>query len=722
MINTSNEYKQLIRKNRTFLPKASLILADNTVLNLVPADIMQGGIKIDDSVGEKVSLGTAIINKCTLTLNNFSGKFDSYNFAGAVARPQIGLQLSNSIEYLAKGVFAANRPTVAGSIIVLEALDNMALFDTEFSAVSISFPCTALQLLQSVCLHCGVSLSTVNFRNSTYIVESRPDDESISCREIVSWIAQIAGCFARCNAQGALELRWFDFEALETGDNINGGTFDSSTPFSSGDNVNGGNFSDYNSGDNADGGTFADMQRYHHLFSFNGEPTIGTDDIYITGIQVTDTSESPTTVLFGSVGYVLPITDNKLIQNASQAAAIANSVGQAIVGMRFRSFSGNVQSDPAMEAGDVAWVSTRKGNSYPILFTSLGFALGNSETVSCGAETPAQANYRPTPEMKAIVEARKTAHQQISAYDLAVQQLTNLITNGFGLFKTEVEDSNGGIIYYMHDKQVMDESLYRWFMTSGGMIEQKKVDGAWTTVSAVDNEGNALYNVITARGIVADWIRTGSLVSQNGKSAINLDDGTFNLGGGKLIWNGINLVMTGEVNADSGQIGPFALNDRGLFGQLIEIYEDAGYPFMWFTKPGDSGWGSNNSGRANFEPSAMVVRDIKNGIETDISVIARDDTQGTTGKVQITRSSLSSGNIISRATLKSNGLTVDNYENGVFNYSIELNENGLNIAHNNFGGNIFVFEDDTYVSGIGIRALYNKVIAIEQKLAQHGIT
>lgn len=692
MINTSNEYKQLIRKNRTFLPKTSLTLGDSTILNLTPADIMLGGIKIDDSVGEKVALGSAIINKCTLTLNNFSGKFDAYNFSGAVVRPQIGLQLSDTVEYLAKGVFIANRPTVAGSIIVLEALDNMALFDTEFSSVNISFPCTVLQLLQAACLHCGVSLATVSFLNSAYIIESRPDDASISCREIVSWIAQIAGCFARCNAQGALELKWFDFEALDTGANLDGGTFDSNSPYSSGDSVDGGNFADYNSGDNIDGGTFADMQRYHHLYSFSGEPTIGTDDIYITGIQVTDSSENPTTVLFGSTGYVLPISDNKLIQNASQAAAIANSIGQAIVGMKFRSFQGNVQSDPSMEAGDVAWASTRKGNSYPVLFTSLGFALGNSETVSCGAETPAQANYRPTQEMKAIVEARKAASQQITAYDLAVQQLTNLITNGFGLFKSRVEDSNGGIIYYLHDQPTMDESLYRWFMTSGGMIEQKKVLGTWTTVSGIDNEGNALFNVLTTRGINADWVNAGTL-------------------------NGIK-VITNE-----GKIGPFTLNNTGLFGQLIEIYENAGYPYMWFTKPGASGWGSNGSARANYEPSALQVREIVDGVETDVTVIARDDTTGIKGKFSIEKWNTSTGSLLTRTIIKDGSVKFENLQSGQ-QYAVEFTPLGITVSNNSAGGtgSILWVGGKCYIDGTAYEDALNRIAAIEQKLYNHGIT
>jgi len=276
MINTSNEYKIRIRKNRKFYKRGSIALANGTTLNLIDSDFINDGFRIDDSVGEKVALGTVVINKCTYYLNNFNGKFNTYDFGDAVLRPQSGLQLSETIEYLPKGIFTVDNPGAKGSIIVLEALDNAAKFNTEFSGVTISFPCTNRQLLQAVCLYCGVSLATVSFFNADYINNSRPADEATSCREVVSWIAQMAGCFARCNTLGALELKWYDFAVFENTSNIDGGSFDSSTPYATGDSVDGGSFTDYTTGDSVDGGNFTDMDRYHHLYSFSGSPTIGT--------------------------------------------------------------------------------------------------------------------------------------------------------------------------------------------------------------------------------------------------------------------------------------------------------------------------------------------------------------------------------------------------------------------------------------------------------------
>ena len=99
MINTSNEYKSMIRGHRKFLPKATLQLANGTILYLVDEDkdIMMPGIEIDDGVSEPgaFKIGTAKINSCAIRLNNYSGKFDNYDFTGAVVTPYTGLQLSS---------------------------------------------------------------------------------------------------------------------------------------------------------------------------------------------------------------------------------------------------------------------------------------------------------------------------------------------------------------------------------------------------------------------------------------------------------------------------------------------------------------------------------------------------------------------------------------------------------------------------------------------------
>lgn len=556
MINTSNEYKKYIADSinstlsRDFTAMADIELADNTVLNVTEKDIVLGGLKIDDSTSPSNSfqIGTAIINQCTLMLNNIGGKFNQYDFTDAIIRPYIGLKLSETTEILQKGVFTVDEPTLASSIISLVALDNMEKFDTPFSEVTISFPCTQLQLLQAVCLHCGVSLATVTFTNSDFIVTRRPSDEATTCREIVSWIAQNGGNFAKCNTQGALELKWYDFGAFETGDSVDGGRFDEDTPYSTGDSADGGNFTDYNSGNSIDGGTFLDMDRYHHIYALS-QTKIGTDDVIITGIQVKaqgTESDYGETVLFGTSGYVIEIT-NPLIQE-NTAGTIANSVGAKIVGMRFRPCSISTISDPSREAGDVGKLS-HKGNTYQILLTSVSSQIGGSDNLSCDAETPSRKqSVRFDAQTKAIIEARKNAKEQLTAYDQAVQQLTNLMTNSFGVHKSEEELEDGSIIYYMHNKPTLAASSTIWKMTADAFAVS--TDGGKTWGAGFDSNGNAVLNVLNAIGINADWINVGTI-------------------------KGIRVEMA------DGKIGKFNITKGGLENDTFKLYDADGSPWMW---------------------------------------------------------------------------------------------------------------------------------------------
>ena len=212
MINTSNEYKQVISGSRVFYAGAKIIPVIGTIPDLTNADIVS--LKIDDETSKSGSfqIGSARINKLTLVINNDERQFDGYDFTDAVIRPSIGLQLSETIETLKKGVFTVDESKAIGSDVIITALDNMNKFDTEFSNVTQAFPCTTLQLLQSVCLHCGVILSTVSFLNSDFMIERRPSDEATTCREIVAWIGQISGNYARCNISNRiiLKFRFYD--------------------------------------------------------------------------------------------------------------------------------------------------------------------------------------------------------------------------------------------------------------------------------------------------------------------------------------------------------------------------------------------------------------------------------------------------------------------------------------------------------------------------------
>lgn len=382
--------------------------------------------------------------------------------------------------------------------------------------------------MRDICNYCGVQLNTPAFSNYNLEIKERPEDEALTCRQVLAYAAQLSCGFARCDTYGRLEIRWFEQTIFEKNDNLDGGIFDDGTPqYTSGDQADGGNFDDYSSGVSADGGTFDDLDFYHHLYSLNGF-SVCTDDVVITGVSVTEEfaeteKEKKNTVLNGTEGYVLSISGNKFIQKGD-AEKIASYLGSKLIGLRFRPMSTQALSDPTIEAGDLAYVTDRKQNTYHCFITNLTFNLGGFMSVSCDAETPSKNSAKGYTEMtQAIIAARKNAQAQISEYDLAVQALTNLITQSFGVYKTAEELEDGSIIYYMHDKPTLEESMTIWKMTANAFAVS--TDGGKTWNAGMDSSGNAVVNVLSAIGINCDWIHAGTLTlggynNQNGKMTI----------------------------------------------------------------------------------------------------------------------------------------------------------------------------------------------------------
>jgi hypothetical protein len=306
---------------------------------------------------------------------------------------------------------------------------------------------------------------------------------------------------------------------------------------------------------------YDDFPEYHHVYAIMSTPIIATDDVVITGVQVSDNSESSSTVLFGQSGYVVDISKNGLIQSQSDAQKVADFVGKKLVGTRFRPMSLSVRSDPSIEAGDVAYVTTRKG-SYQILVSNVSYGIGQFTRISCDAESPARNSAtRYTESTKTYVKARETTEAKLTAYDLMVQQLNNLVSHSFGVYKTAQEQPDGSVIYYMHDKPTLAESMKIWKQTADAFAVS--TDGGVTYTAGFDVEGNAVVNVLSAIGINADWIRTGKLLSNDGATLIDMAYGvanTDNLAFADNIQSGYPLIMPFRIDGSVSKIQSVLLN------------------------------------------------------------------------------------------------------------------------------------------------------------------
>ena len=111
------------------------------------------------------------------------------------------------------GVFKAEKPTVATRTSMrFTAYDNIIktekLFSDWLRANQGLFPMTLLSLVEYACSHCGVVLVTTDFPHASLSVEAFYADD-LTCRQMLSWAAAIAGRFVRANATGELEFAWY---------------------------------------------------------------------------------------------------------------------------------------------------------------------------------------------------------------------------------------------------------------------------------------------------------------------------------------------------------------------------------------------------------------------------------------------------------------------------------------------------------------------------------
>lgn len=510
-----------------FLKYADFTLKDGTELHLSNEALWDNGFKFEDAVSSESSfdIGAAITNQCTISLNNIYDDFTDYVFEGAEVVCYVGLKLypegakEDTIEQEWKDVdgnaildvdgnkillsrddsliervrictmTVTDAPYQNSSVINLVCQDNMRKFDRSYSDSKLQYPATRSEIIRDACNVCGVVLNTTTFENDDYVIKERPIDEGLTFRQVIAWTVQCGCQWLRCNEDGQLCIGWYNTEpkAEERGSVVN----------------------------------------------TNGL-TVNMEDVVITGIRVTENVETSDdkkikSYLCGEEGYVLEITGNKLIC-AGSGNEIATLIGERCIGMKFRPFTVKQLTDISLEAGDAVVVTDRKGNQYESYITNMNIQPGNYQLTECNAKS-AERNSSKRYELltQAMANARKNMNKKIARYDETVQQMTKLISQGFGMYFTEVKQENGGSIFYMHDKPNMEESGYVCYWTSNGIIASLDGGATW----GIDKNGNALFNVITARGINAKWINTGEfrVVDEDGNEVfyVNCDTGVVRI-------------------------------------------------------------------------------------------------------------------------------------------------------------------------------------------------
>lgn len=499
MLSASTDFKRAIAQNTKTLVKATLTLADGTTSEVVGDDLMMGSPSFSDSVSSASSfdVGAAIIGKFSVSLNNCDGRFDDYDFEGATIAPHVGVRLGDEVEWLRKGTYRIEQPETYGNVIRMTALDNMSLLERPYSEVTTSYPATLATIAQDIADECGVVLATQAFANGSFVVQERPDDQSVTCLAMLAYVAQASGNWARCDVWGRIRLDWYDTSAFDGEDWLDG-----------------------DGGESADGGDFS-QGPWAHVFAL-ASLTVSTDDVVVTGVRATAQDggggQGGESSLYGSEGYVIELPDNPLVQYGS-AATVAAQVGARVVGMRFRPFDISALGDPTLEAGDPIVITDAKQRHYRSYITTLTYKVGSYEAMACNAESPGRNRASSYSALtRAIVKLRNADKAERTARETAVASLAQQLAQSSGLYMTTVPQQDGSTIYYMHDKPTLAGSMIVWKLTANAF--GISTDGGATYPYGLDANGDAILNRIYAIGLNADYINAGTLTIRDGSTTV----------------------------------------------------------------------------------------------------------------------------------------------------------------------------------------------------------
>lgn len=499
MQNTSILYKSLAgQSGRAFVVKIytnRILTADqvssglfsvnceNNTLLLTGDDIMDGSLQIQQATTAEgdFDIGGAVIGQLEFEMDNTDDRFKDIDFLGTVFDVRVGLIVGQdynggtTIEWVKKGIYTLEELTNNDRYLSVVAFDNLAKFDRPYSESTLKYPASLSAIIDEACTKCGVAVASLDFPNASWKVANRKIiDDSVTFRDIVSYVSQLACSFALCDADGRLCIRWYEDTdiKIEQTRTISGG-------------------------------------------------------VTITGVTVVNSADEELAYLTGEEGYELTIQDNPLAQINIHSSdnPMWNSVwAERILGLEITPFESAEISNPAIEAGDICTVYDKYGNAYRSPVTGIVFRLNARVNLRCDAKTIEEQNRsggNQTAKIKAV--AKKEAEKKISAYDVYAQNFNGLMANSMGFYETSVPQDDGTKIVYQHDKPTIEESKYIWKKGIDGFAVSS--DGGKTWGAGFDKNGNAVLNVLAAHGVVADWIKTGVIRgAENTNAYFDLDN------------------------------------------------------------------------------------------------------------------------------------------------------------------------------------------------------
>ena len=574
MYPVSDLYKEKINEDgREFTCNITIEHSQGT-LELTDDDLSMGSLTYTEATqsGDEYTIGSTVASDISFTIFN-KPEYDDIQFMGATVFVSIGLLVQEGIEhflqpsqpsrmrgfddkweYVPLGRFNIDVVNINSNTIQIKAIDNMINFDKPYSLSNLSYPATLQQIYVNVCNVADVPVGTLEFPNKNYIVTNRPSGD-LTLRDILGYVAELSGTFAKCTRTGSVELRWYEPTDLEL--------------------------------------------RPEDRYDF----TPSDDVIQITGILATvkgEEEEDDVTYISGSEGYTIDLTENELLQGDYETVLpnIYNNVKDTI----FTPYISNSKGNPAIQAGDIIKQIDKNGKEYTTIITKAVYKYRGKSTLEGKGLSQISKGYKGSTNRR-LAEIKHKIDVEIGdkLTTLEEQQLQAIEMMANMLGGHIIKNEESGIIYIADNPDILSATkIWKWGIDGFGYSS----DGGITWETAITADGSIVAMLVSAGIVTADMVQTGILQSEDGELWINLNNGHFQLGDMRYNDDGFELHLgnkpLGQVIDDiigSIQVGGgnnFILNSVGYGGlnnwNVIEGEVDFGTSTWILSGVSKHGW------------------------------------------------------------------------------------------------------------------------------------
>lgn len=540
MYPVTTEFQNKIKETTRTFKLSVQIQYSSGILELTDKDIVGGSVVFTESsqTGDDFSIGGTVASTFEFELFR-KPEHDLITFEGATVIPQVGLLISSSVdienyfinapqpsefedsqileqwEFVPLGRFNVDEINKSRNSIKLKAIDNMIELDKPYSLSNLSYPANLYQIYQNICSVADIQPATTSFTNQNHIVQTRPDGD-YSLRDILGFVAELSGSFARCNRNGALELAWYEDVGL---------TLDANNRF--------------------------DFKPREDLIQIKGVKFETEDTVYIAGTD----------------DYVVDLTDNPLLQDSYSTvlANIYNKVKQVV----FTPFESRWQGNPAIQTGDIITQVDRDNVSHATLVTHSTYKYRGASTLAARGLPLKAKGYKGSTNKK-IAEVRRVLEDNFNRRINEMQQAIEdeMIVTYYQ--ETEPSAKLGDLWFNTTTKK-----LYRHNGITFDLVEDKDIttaiELAQDAQTTADGKIVSYYqDEMPSEGTIGDlWIDTNDnnkLYRYNGTTYVSVQDKNID----KLATD-LNNAIT-DVNTDISTLEQSVLNATEMIANMLGGY------------------------------------------------------------------------------------------------------------------------------------------------------